>query len=68
MAFSREYYKKHGYGPKTQQTAEEAWRSEFARDTALQAEFGSNPERYIAFKKAEMAGRVKIFKKQNVSR
>ena len=35
-------------------------KAQFGRDTELQAEFGGKPDRYIAFKKAEKAGRVKI--------
>ena len=45
--------------PDTEQ-GQDQLRAQFARDPELQAEFGGNVERYLAFIKAEKAGRVRI--------
>lgn len=42
-------------------TLEAACRTEFAQSAALQAEFSGKVERYIAFKRAEAQGCVRIF-------
>lgn len=41
---------------------EEKLRSQFAASTGLQAEFGNDVKDYVAFKRAEAAGRVQISK------
>lgn len=49
-------------GPPARARTAAAWEAEWARDTALQEEFAS-AESYIAFKKAETAGHIKIYGK-----
>ncbi|MBA7613757.1 hypothetical protein ES703_21013 [subsurface metagenome] len=39
---------------------EEAWKKEFAESEDLRAEYGGNVASYVAFKKADAAGRVRI--------
>ena len=39
---------------------EEAWKQEFAASEALQAEYGNDVNAYVAFKKADADGRVRI--------
>jgi hypothetical protein len=39
---------------------EEAWKREFSESADLQAEFGGNVDAYVAFKKADKDGRVRI--------
>ena len=41
---------------------EEKWKAEFAKSKDLQDEFGGNIDRYLAFKKAEGEGKVRILK------
>ncbi|GAI01432.1 unnamed protein product [marine sediment metagenome] len=39
---------------------EEAWKQEFAASEDLQAEYGDDVDAYVAFKKNDEAGRVRI--------
>jgi len=43
-------------------TGEEKWKAEFAESKDLQDEFGGSVDRYLAFKKAEGEGKVRILK------
>lgn len=47
-------------GEKEGKVDEETWRQEFAVSEDIQAEFGGNVEAYVAFKKADVAGNVRI--------
>lgn len=48
-------------GPKPKAGTEEAWRAEFAASDRLQEEFASADD-YVAYKKSEAAGRVRVLK------
>ena len=61
QAFSDDAAKKNNQG-KTIATTPDGWEKEFADSADLQKEF-SNAREYVAFKKAEAAGRIKIYNK-----
>ena len=46
-----------------QATGEDAWKAEFEKNEALRAEFGGNLNAFLAFKKAEAKGTIRIMTK-----
>lgn len=58
--FTDEATQPGGEGEGKENKNEEAWKQEFSESADLQAEYGGDVNAYVAFKKADSAGRVRI--------